>query len=268
MKDRPIPKKPRRIMILSLLGILIILFFFLPRPEKKDVEKPAQTPGIPRVEEATKNQEGKNPPYTIDVQYPKLMDTADAKMADKINADISREIDRAIASLKQNAGPVGSGDEKNGLTVRYEVAYLNSSIFSLALNESEYIAGAAHPDNFVTTMTYDLRNGNRIALGDLFDKDSDYLKIISDYSISALKKQMEVGDDEEDRIETINSGAAPTAQNYKNFLIAKEGLVIIFDTYQVGPGAAGIQRVAVPYSILEPVTNIGGLLPLRGTKPI
>jgi hypothetical protein len=267
MKDRPIPKKPRRIMILSLLGILIILFFFLPRPEKKDVERPNQAPGVPRVEEATRNQEGKNPPYAIDVQYPKLVDTADKAIADKINADIGKEVDRAVASLKQNAGPVGDGETKNGLTFRYEVAYLNASIFSVAFTESEYIAGAAHPDNFVNTMTYDLRSGNRIVLGDLFEDGSDYLKIISEYSISALKKQMEVGDDE-DRLDMIRTGAAPTAENYKNFLIAKEGLVIIFNTYQVGPGAVGTQRVAVPYALLEPVTDIGGLLPLRGTKPI
>ena len=36
--------------------------------------------------------------------------------------------------------------------------------------------------------------------------------------------------------------------------------MITFDTYQVGPGAAGPQQVNVPYSVVTAVTNPQGPL--------
>jgi hypothetical protein len=254
-------------MILSILGILIILFFFLPGPKKQDVTaKPEQTAVIPHIEEATRKEEGKGPAYTVDIQYPKLVGTADTGIADKVNKDIANELDKAVADLKQNRSepPAVIADVKNDLTIRYEVDYLNPSIFSMALSQSEYIAGAAHPQNLILTMTYDLRTGERAGLADLFTKGSDYLKTLSDYSIPALTKQLDIKPDDADGKSTIVAGAAPTADNYQEFLIAKEGFIVVFNTYQVGPYVIGAPRVAVPYALFAKITDPNGILPLRG----
>ncbi len=266
------PKKQRRILIWSVLGILILLFIVLPRPKKIDVDaEPGQkAAAIPTVEKATIAEEGKNPPYVIDIEYPKLVGTDDPAIAEAVNKSIALELDAAVRDLKQNMDwpPEEIKDVKNGLTIRYEVAYVNPNILSVALNESEYIAGAAHPQNLISTLNYDLRTGKRVRLADLFTKGSDYLKRLSDYAIPELAKQLEVPAEDKDRMDEITSGAAPRPDNYQEFLIAKEGLVVVFNTYQVGPYAIGAPRVAVPYALLQPITDPTGILPLRGTPGI
>jgi hypothetical protein len=46
----------------------------------------------------------------------------------------------------------------------------------------------------------------------------------------------------------------------RNWNITPDGLLITFDTYQVGPGAAGPQQVNVPYNALGSVINSQGPL--------
>jgi hypothetical protein len=47
----------------------------------------------------------------------------------------------------------------------------------------------------------------------------------------------------------------PTPENYRNWNIATDGLMITFDEYQVAAYAAGPQTVVVPYSELQAVID-------------
>ena len=51
--------------------------------------------------------------------------------------------------------------------------------------------------------------------------------------------------------------------NYENFLIAPQGLVIIFNPYQVAPGAGGTLRAVGPYAVLDLFVDPVGVLPQR-----
>jgi hypothetical protein len=49
-------------------------------------------------------------------------------------------------------------------------------------------------------------------------------------------------------------------ENYRNWNITPDGLMITFDEYQVAPYAAGPQTVTVPYSELRGLINPEGVL--------
>ncbi len=260
-------KSNRRILIWSTLGVLLLILIFFPGPKKVGVE---EQPSIPeaaslRVETAKISGEGENPPYIFDVEYPKLAGLGNERIMEAVNKDVKGVVDTAVAGFKGGLEmpPPEFKDTKNALTMRYEVGYANTDMLSVAIVSSPYIAGTAHPSTDITTLTYDLRSGKRVKLGDLFLPQSEYLKILSAYCIPRLVEMIGVEADDAEAMDWIETGAGSSAENYQNFLIAKEGLIIIFNQYQVAPGVAGSPRVAVPYALLEGITNTSGLLMLR-----
>jgi hypothetical protein len=104
-------------------------------------------------------------------------------------------------------------------------------------------------------LNYDLKNGKQLKLADLFKPGSKYLQAIATYSIADLKKQ---GKEKGLTDEEIERGAAADAKNYQSWNITKRGLAISFDSYQVGPYAAGPQSVTVPYSALKDLISPEG----------
>jgi hypothetical protein len=120
-----------------------------------------------------------------------------------------------------------------------------------------YYQGAAHPNSNTEVLNYDLKNGKQLKLADLFKPGAKYLQTLSTYCIADLKKQSKDKGTElfEDQ---IKEGAGPTAKNYESWTITRRGLGINFDSYQVGPYAAGPQFVMVPYSALKEIIKPDG----------
>jgi hypothetical protein len=104
-------------------------------------------------------------------------------------------------------------------------------------------------------LNYDLKNGKLLTLSDLFKPGAKFLQVIATYCIADLKKQ---GKDKGLLDEEIEKGAAANAKNYQSWSIMRKGLGINFDSYQVGPYAAGPQFVLVPYSTLKDLINPEG----------
>jgi hypothetical protein len=256
-------KRNRRIFIFAVILVLLGIAIFAPHPQKIGVTTTAQAPAVPKSETVTVNDNGANPPYSVDVQYPKFSGLSDQKMADAVNADIKASVDSAIAGFKNNLSVPPAPGLKNMLTVRYTIAYLTPHILSFEVSDSQIVAGGAHPNTDVETFTYDLRSGKRVRLADLFKSDADYLTALSNYVMPMLQNKLNAKPDDADALDWIQSGASPKGENYQNFLIGKEGLVIVFQQYQVAPYAAGVQRITVPYPILQTLADPAGLLAVR-----
>lgn len=260
------PKVKRHFFIWGALALLVIVLFFLPSAKKIGVEEPAKT-SVPAAEKVGLKKDQGNPPYSLDIEYPKISGLADQHTADAVNADIKSEVDSAIADLDRNNAPPPAELKgvKSNLTIRYDVAYLNPALLSLEMNFSSYIAGSAHPDNYVLTSTYDLRNGDKVKLSDLFQPGANYLTVLANYVIPRLEADLKADSGNPDAQNWINTGAAPQTSNYDKFLIGKEGLVIIFDPYQVAPYSEGVRRVTVPYALLEKIMDPASVLGARLT---
>lgn len=201
-------------------------------------------------------EESASPRYEIDVEWPGLQWSGDPRV-DAFNQAADAFAQEEIAIFKQ--GVESTPDDpafqefSSSLTVRYTPTYLDGGLFSVHLNVSFYMAGAAHPAHYSRSMTYDLREGRMLALEDLFRPGAAYLEAISAYCIEDLNARNTLAWEE---------GALPNAENYQVWNITPGGLQITFDAYQVAPYASGPQTVLIPYDRLREAINPEG--PLAG----
>ncbi|HEX4045792.1 MAG TPA: RsiV family protein, partial [Gammaproteobacteria bacterium] len=107
----------------------------------------------------------------------------------------------------------------------------------------------AHPYHHHFVLNYDLKNNQPLELGMLFNPNADYLTVLSTYT------QMTLSNRHLPDKEMIAAGTAPKPENFRNWNIKPNGLLITFDEYQVAPYVNGTQTVLVPYSFLKSILN-------------
>lgn len=247
--------------VIALLAIL----FILPPPKKVDVERAPVAERVNVVVEHL-NREEKDPNYRIDAEYPRIEGLPNKEIEGRVNDELKAYVEKSAAEFHSGLAETRfTAEEKamqSKLQIRHRIGYMNAHLFSVALETYWDAVGAAHPSADTVTYTYDLRSGRKLALKDLFLPNAEYLQTISEHAIADLEKTLGT---EEGIREQIREGAGPVARNYEYFLVAPEGLVIIFNPYQVAPGAGGTQRVVIPYAVLDDITDSAGVLPLRGS---
>lgn len=190
------------------------------------------------------------PPKTVIIKS----DTAEFDLQIKYPQDFSsKTIDKAVlefieATRKANTNHPKNNKVPNGapginsLYVDYNIEFENKTALSLLFSISTFAQGAAHPNNSVSTLNF--INGEKVSLGQLFQDKSDYLTMLAEFSLAALNKK-----DIDDK-DWIKKGSEGTADNYKNWYFSNNGLVIVFDTYQVAAYVYGPQTVEIPKSKL------------------
>lgn len=194
------------------------------------------------------------PPYSITAQTPQLTGSDDPRVLgfnQYLDDLVAEEVESFRRDFQSRAiTPLSNGSH---LEATYETISQIGDLWSLRFDFSFYADTAAHPGLNIVTLNYDLGQGRELALGDLFLPESAYLEAIARYCITELQKQpySDV---------FVTDGAEPTLQNYRAWNITPEGLIITFGTYQVAPGAAGPQRVIVPYSKLTDLIDPQGPL--------
>jgi hypothetical protein len=191
----------------------------------------------------------KEPLYTLKVYAPVLTGSADPRVAD-FNRLTSAIVQEEVAGFKEMLAelpspPVAMGSYFN---LGYLLVSPPGSILSLEFHVNFYSDGAAHPNGYSRSFTYDLNQGQEIRLEQLFLPGSNYLQIIADFCSADLSKR-EIGFD------ASGPGAQPTAKNYRVWNLTPNGLKITFNAYQVAAYAAGPQLVTIPYATLRAILN-------------
>ena len=197
-----------------------------------------------------------DPAFTITAQIPQLSGSEDPRVMvfnQLLNEVVQKEV--VVFRGEFSRGPIMEVSTNSYLEVTYKLISQYNDIWSFKFYYSFYTNGAAHPGDFSHTVNYNLGAGHELSLGDLFVPGSDYLGAISNYCLEELRKQPY-----SDSFTT--SGAEPTIENYRNWNITPNGLMITFDTYQVAPGAAGPQIITIPYAQLNALIDPQG--PLAG----
>ena len=110
---------------------------------------------------------------------------------------VADETAREEAAAKQDAK---SSQPPNSLSVSYEVTAADKDFISVLFSFYEYLGGA-HPNTTTESFNYDLNRNAPLSLADLFTPNSNYLKVISDYTIKELKKL--------DTVSGVENGAGP-----------------------------------------------------------
>lgn len=194
--------------------------------------------------------------YEISVNYPQITGGNNPNF-EKFNQLARAVATKEVGGFKKEMQPEAADEEPrpegsmgSDLSIGYEVALAQDDLVSIKFDIGSYYQGAVHPNSYSVVLNYDLKNGKQLKLADLFKPGSKYLQAIATFCIADLKKQAKGLLDED-----IQNGAGASAKNYQSWTITKRGFGIDFDSYQVGPYAAGPQYVLVPYSALKDLIN-------------
>ena len=200
------------------------------------------------------NQGPNYPQYTITASTPKLTGSDDLHVQ-AFNQRLSDLVQKEVDSWRQDFQQLPITPLSNGssLQTTYTLVSQVGNLWSLKFDFSFYADTAAHPGLYSITLNYDLDQGRELGLPDLFLPNSNYLETISNYCLSELRKQPYSDS-------FFLDGANPTTENYRNWNITHDSLMITFDTYQVAPGAAGPQIILVPYDQLTTMIDPQGSL--------
>lgn len=234
--------------------------FPAPQPTSAPVVEQAATAapvsGAITLSSSLLNEESQTPLYKITGQVPFLDGSTDAHVQ-AFNTELKSIVQNETDAFKKDLADVTPTPGGNGSTfdVEYELVSQKGNIWSLKFNIEGYTEGAAHPYHYTITVNRDLENDKDITLDEVFQPNSSYLQTLSDYSKAELSKR-DIG------FQGFEQGADPTPENYHNWNISDEGLIITFDEYQVAPYAAGPQTVKIPFSELSQLTNPQGPIAL------
>ena len=183
-------------------------------------------------------------PYRYRVEYPKLEGnpglvlTIDSVIRGSIQRDVAQFLD-AARNAPPNAGP-------SNLDCMTRTDRTTDRLAVLRVDCTEYQAGAAHPSASSHTFNCDLARGRVLSLQDLFTQGSEYLTVLSEAARQQLPAKLGLGDDK-----TLADSTSPAVDNFKDFLLEKDALVIVFARYLVVDGSAGQPEVDISYADLE-----------------
>lgn len=197
--------------------------------------------------------------YNVSVRYPQIKGFADKKTENDFNRYVKEFVTAQVDTFKyemiswENPGL----DASSAYELADTIYYNTNDVISIRLDGYTYFVGAAHPNTFFYSINYDLKNNKPIKLSSLFE--GNYMKVISDYCIKDLTKQIQEYEQNPD-MRWIKEGAGPKKENYAVFNFTNKEFIVTFPAYQVASYAEGPKEVAIPLSILDDVIDKKGML--------
>lgn len=197
-----------------------------------------------------------NPKISVKAVYPQLEgdenDQAIAGFNDLTRKLIKKEIAAFRAKIKEIQPYNKEGDQaskRSTLFIDYNSAAIKPNddhLLSVRFTIQGFISSMPQPYHYYRVINFDLDTGEQIELADLFAPGSDYLSTLSTLASESLKKHLA-------NKNMIDEGTLPTANNFKNWNLKPDGILITFDEYQVAPYVKGTQTVLIPYTDLKSV---------------
>ena len=196
--------------------------------------------------------------FKYNITYPVL------KLYDKqIITNINNEIYENVISFKNNIKKQAIqykklynekllNDDKNYIKYQYEVyinnevTYHRNNIISIVMTKYEF-TGGAHGMTYLETYNYNLLNGNKLTLKDMFKIGLDYKKIVNNFILQEINNEPEFyfkGDE----------GFKGISEN-QTFYIDNDGIVIYFGLYEIAPYYLGIPKFKLKFDEFSKYLN-------------
>lgn len=178
------------------------------------------------------------------VYYPQVMSLKNVDMQQMINQSIAAEtqllIDRQVAEMPtQVEEMIGSFELKNN----------QRDVFSLLLSNYTYHHQAAHGMTYIQSLTFDLQEGRRCELHDLFLPGSDYVTRLS----NCIREQIQKRD-----IPVLEPFTS--IRPNQDFYIADKTLVVYFQLYELAPYVYGFPMFPISVYDLQSIIRDEGPL--------
>lgn len=202
----------------------------------------------------------KKPGHEIRMLFPKLAWPARPQVARAFNKASRAPVDAALVEFRQEMvqSPEQRPEYTWDLRSVWETRHKGTDLVSGVLTFGSY-TGGAHPNPWLVSLNFDLRQGRTVELAEIFNPGSAWPARLSASCVRELKAR-DLPDPE--------PGASADPRNFVVWTMAPQGLTILFPPYQVAPYAAGVQEVLVPWSEVADLLRPGGLAaPLASLRP-
>ncbi|MCB0707408.1 MAG: DUF3298 and DUF4163 domain-containing protein [Saprospiraceae bacterium] len=134
--------------------------------------------------------------------------------------------------------------------VESEVLYHSDLLYSIELNNYNY-TGGAHPNYYTTLRTFSLKDGTVVKLEKLIQKPAVFLQLVE----QAFRAEQEIPEGQD----LAESGFffEEAFSLPANMAFVGDGVLFIYNPYEVAPYALGITEFVIPYAKLEGVLDLG-----------
>jgi len=197
---------------------------------------------------------------TVDLRIPIFSGIRDVAFQSHLNEEIVGTIEHAVREMKEQYARDESDVKKGSLPswnhelyARATVTFNEAGILSFYL-EIYRFTGGAHGMIERKQYNVDLQNSRFLSLGDLFEKDFDYVRSIN----AEVEKRISLRPGEFFREKSMGF---ETILPDQPFFIGREGIVVYFAPYQIAPYSTGFPEFVIPLGVLPIVPWL-----LRGGK--
>lgn len=159
-------------------------------------------------------------------------------------AEVNRRVRAAVDGMIDQARREGRHDKgiKRRLEGEGTVVTNDGRTAQVTITYSDYLAGTAHPSDYVTTTVVDVVRRRPITVDQVFtDPPAAYRKL----------KPAILGAAGEQKAAIDPAGLAPKRANWANWQTNGTGMIFVFDDYQLG--IHGLPQYAVAWSTVEPL---------------
>ncbi|MGH9427047.1 MAG: RsiV family protein, partial [Terriglobia bacterium] len=139
-----------------------------------------------------------------------------------------------------------------GLKLWYTVYYSDSRLISLRLTHSVMAIGQMHPIDYYETINYDIQRRAPLREHQVFK--NGYAKVFSAYTREHVQVNYEM---DYTRDDWLKKGTSPRRDNFSNWNIVPEGILIAFEDYQIASHSFGQLELIIPYPELKAVLRRG-----------
>jgi hypothetical protein len=184
----------------------------------------------------------------ISVKQPKVTNTGNAALEERINKEINSKVKAAIAQAQERTAEdkkafvETGGDPKDFIPaivdVDYEIKCSSEKMLSFVLNTTQTQANAFTDQTFYNI---DLQSGKELTLAELLGKD--YKKLVDE---SVRKQIKERTKKDADQIYFEGSEGFSGIDSKQKFYVNTAGnVVVVFAKYEIAPGFMGIQEFEI-----------------------
>jgi uncharacterized protein DUF3298 len=185
--------------------------------------------------------------YGLEAKYPQL--ESDEREVRRFNKWIKKKVLGYVHEFKTLADAEQRRKAKIkpqlwALSLSYDIYYSTPRLVSLRLTHEVMEAGQMHPIAYYETINFDLKRGRQLRAKDVFKRG--YLKQLSNYSRKYLVDHYDIPDQR-----WLDRGTEGKVDNFVNWNIVPEGVLLSFEDYQVSSHSFGQPEFVVPFSALQ-----------------
>ncbi len=135
-----------------------------------------------------------------------------------------------------------------------QIALDDPDLLSLVINHWSFFSGSANGNTSFFSLNFDPQSGQVIELEDLFIAGSDWVPILGQAAYTEINAQFDEA--EIDSPELWWGWPSPTV--FEDFALSNEGLIVLFDEYDIAPGVFGSLSGTIPWNNLVEIIDPNG----------